>query len=115
MQAYCMKCRTKREMKDAKAITMKNGKPATQGTCPNCGTRCLESARARSTLVVFRNRYRLGCPGYEDSQPFFFSMGHISSECAANMGRSRLLPILMLVQCQQNLRLVIILLSCYCD
>ena len=28
MQAYCMKCRTKREMKDAKAITMKNGKPA---------------------------------------------------------------------------------------
>ena len=33
MQAYCMKCRTKREMKDAKAITMKNGKPATQGVC----------------------------------------------------------------------------------
>jgi hypothetical protein len=23
MQAYCMKCRAKREMKDAKAITMK--------------------------------------------------------------------------------------------
>jgi len=39
MQAYCMKCRTKREMKDAKAITMKNGKPATQGTCPVCGTK----------------------------------------------------------------------------
>jgi len=30
MQAYCVKCRAKREMKDAKAITMKNGKPATQ-------------------------------------------------------------------------------------
>lgn len=27
MQAYCMKCRTKREMKDTKAITMKNGRP----------------------------------------------------------------------------------------
>jgi len=39
MQAYCMKCRTKREMKDAKAITMKNGKPATQGVCPVCGTK----------------------------------------------------------------------------
>ena len=36
MQAYCMKCRAKREMKDAKAMTMKNGKPATQGTCPVC-------------------------------------------------------------------------------
>jgi len=39
MQAYCMKCRTKREMKDPKAITMKNGRPATQGTCPTCGTK----------------------------------------------------------------------------
>ena len=39
MQAYCMKCRTKREMKDAKAITMKNGRPATQGVCPVCGTK----------------------------------------------------------------------------
>ena len=39
MQAYCMKCRTKREMKDARPITMKNGKPATQGTCPACGTK----------------------------------------------------------------------------
>jgi len=39
MQAYCMKCRTKREMKDAKSITMKNGRPATQGTCPVCGTK----------------------------------------------------------------------------
>ena len=39
MQAYCVKCRTKREMKDTKAITMKNGKPATQGMCPICGTK----------------------------------------------------------------------------
>ena len=39
MQAYCVKCRTKREMKDARAITMKNGKPATQGVCPVCGTK----------------------------------------------------------------------------
>ena len=39
MQAYCMKCRAKREMKDAKSITMKNGRPATQGVCPTCGTK----------------------------------------------------------------------------
>ena len=39
MQAYCMKCRAKKEMKDPKAITMKNGRPATQGTCPSCGTK----------------------------------------------------------------------------
>jgi hypothetical protein len=46
MQAYCMKCRTKREMKDPKAITMKNGKPATQGTCPVCGTKMFRIGKA---------------------------------------------------------------------
>jgi len=39
MQAYCVKCRAKREMKDAKSIIMKNAKPATQGVCPVCGTK----------------------------------------------------------------------------
>jgi hypothetical protein len=38
-QAYCVKCKAKKEMKDAKSITMKNGKPATQGVCPSCGTK----------------------------------------------------------------------------
>ena len=38
MEAYCLKCRTKREMKDAQQVTMKNGKPATKGVCPTCGT-----------------------------------------------------------------------------
>jgi len=38
-EGYCMKCREKREIKDAKKITMKNGKPATQGSCPVCGTK----------------------------------------------------------------------------
>ncbi len=36
---YCVKCKASREMKDAKQITMKNGRPATQGTCPVCGTK----------------------------------------------------------------------------
>ncbi len=37
-EAYCVKCKQKREMKDAKEVTMKNGKKATKGTCPVCGT-----------------------------------------------------------------------------
>jgi len=36
---YCMKCKTQRQIKGAKPITMKNGRPATEGTCPECGTR----------------------------------------------------------------------------
>ncbi|MDI6858666.1 MAG: DUF5679 domain-containing protein [Dehalococcoidia bacterium] len=39
MQAYCLKCRQTREMKNAQKVTMKNGKPATKGECPVCGTK----------------------------------------------------------------------------
>jgi hypothetical protein len=39
MQAYFMKYRTKREMKDAKAIAMKNGRPAIQGFYPIYSTK----------------------------------------------------------------------------
>jgi hypothetical protein len=34
-----MKCRAKVEIKSPKSITMKNGRPATQGACPTCGTK----------------------------------------------------------------------------
>ena len=36
---YCMKCKTQREIQNAKQITMKNGRPATEGACPVCGTK----------------------------------------------------------------------------
>jgi len=39
MQAYCMKCKKKVEVKNPKAITMKNKRPATQGVCSSCGTK----------------------------------------------------------------------------
>jgi hypothetical protein len=34
-----MKCKEKRNMNNPKGFTMKNGRPATQGTCPACGTK----------------------------------------------------------------------------
>ncbi|GCF07088.1 DUF5679 domain-containing protein [Dictyobacter arantiisoli] len=37
-QYYCVKCRTKQELKDAQQVTMKNGKPALKGQCSVCGT-----------------------------------------------------------------------------
>lgn len=39
MEGYCVKCRGKKEMQGAQEITMKNGKPASTGTCPDCGTK----------------------------------------------------------------------------
>lgn len=38
-QAYCFKCRAKREIKNPAKITLKNGRPATRGSCPVCGTK----------------------------------------------------------------------------
>lgn len=44
--AYCMKCRKKVEIKDAKQITLKNGRPAMQGSCPTCGTKVFRIGKA---------------------------------------------------------------------
>ena len=38
-QAYCVKDRKMVEMKDPQQVTLKNGRSATQGTCPDCGTK----------------------------------------------------------------------------
>lgn len=38
VEAYCVKCKAKRPMKDPKAEKLKNGRDAVRGTCPKCGT-----------------------------------------------------------------------------
>ena len=44
---YCMKCKTQRDMQDPEQITMKNGRQATQGTCPMCGTKIFKIGAAK--------------------------------------------------------------------
>lgn len=39
MEAYCVKCKTKREILNPKAEFNKAGSPVTTGTCPECGTK----------------------------------------------------------------------------
>jgi len=39
MQAYCVKCRKKVDVKNPQQIKMKNGRPGTKGVCPVCGTK----------------------------------------------------------------------------
>ena len=48
MEGYCLKCRAKKEMRDPEKITMKNGKPATRGTCPDCGTKIFKIGKAEA-------------------------------------------------------------------
>jgi Domain of unknown function (DUF5679) len=38
-EGYCVKEKKKVEIKDPKQVTMKNGRPAIQGFCPDCGTK----------------------------------------------------------------------------
>ena len=39
MQAYCFKCRAKREIKKPEKVILKNGRPAVRGVCSVCGTK----------------------------------------------------------------------------
>ncbi len=37
--AYCVKCRAKNEMKDAKVEVNDKGRKMARGVCPKCGTK----------------------------------------------------------------------------
>ncbi|MEM3143072.1 MAG: DUF5679 domain-containing protein [Candidatus Nitrosotenuis sp.] len=45
-QAYCVKCRAKRDIKNPKEVKLKNGRPAVKGTCPKCGTNVFKIGKA---------------------------------------------------------------------
>ncbi|MEN9935165.1 MAG: hypothetical protein RLZZ387_1744 [Chloroflexota bacterium] len=38
-EAYCVKCKTKREINDAHEETLENGRRALRGVCSVCGTK----------------------------------------------------------------------------
>jgi len=84
MQAYCVKCRAKREMKDAKAITMKNGKPATQGVCPVCGTKMFRIGRVKPNWHQFC--YKAGYFPSRDIQLCCYPSQHLQSVDRARAG-----------------------------
>ncbi|MBN1667945.1 MAG: type I DNA topoisomerase, partial [Anaerolineales bacterium] len=45
MEAYCVKCKEKRPIQDPAAVFTATGTPATQGTCPECGTKLFRMGR----------------------------------------------------------------------
>lgn len=47
VEAYCVKCKQKREIGNATQITMKNGRPATEGKCVVCGTKMFKIGAAK--------------------------------------------------------------------
>ncbi|MGD0355148.1 MAG: DUF5679 domain-containing protein [Dehalococcoidia bacterium] len=45
MTAFCMKCHKETEIKDAKIVKMRNGRPATAGVCPSCGKKVFKISK----------------------------------------------------------------------
>lgn len=37
-KGYCVKCKSMKEMKNEQKVTMKNGRQAMKGKCPDCST-----------------------------------------------------------------------------
>ena len=35
---YCVRCKTRKGISEAKTITLKNGRRAIRGVCPDCGS-----------------------------------------------------------------------------
>lgn len=46
VEAYCVKCRKKTEIKDPVETKLKNGRPAVKGKCPKCGTNVFRIGKA---------------------------------------------------------------------
>src|SRR5258706_3736358 len=48
MEAYCMKCKAKREIAEPEAAFNKSGAPVTRGKCPVCGTTMFRTGRTEA-------------------------------------------------------------------
>ena len=51
-QAYCVKCKAKRQMKNEKPVTMKNGRTAISGVCSTCGTKMFKIGGGGTTTTT---------------------------------------------------------------
>ncbi len=47
IMGYCVKEKAQKPMKDAKEVTLKNGKRALQGVCASCGTKMMKFISAK--------------------------------------------------------------------
>ncbi len=69
-EAYCVKDKKKVEVQNAQKITMKNGKPAIQGTCPICGGKVFRIGGADHRILIVHDARpspsagASSCPGH---------------------------------------------------
>ena len=51
VEGYCVKCKSKKKIKDGAEVTMKNGRKAMKGKCPDCGTGMYRILRSEERRV----------------------------------------------------------------
>ncbi len=65
MQAYCIKCHKRTEIKDPHEVRFKNGSSAIHGVCPKCGTKLLSlNPRSQPDLMPL---FLEACPEFVPS------------------------------------------------
>lgn len=55
---YCVKCKAKKEIAEFEKITMKNGRPAAQSVCPDCGTKVFKIGNVEQKRELERNFFK---------------------------------------------------------
>ena len=50
MNGYCMKCRSEKTIVESRTVVMKNGRYATEGKCPACGTKLYRLGREKAAV-----------------------------------------------------------------
>jgi hypothetical protein len=58
-QAYCVKCKSKRDMKNEKQVTMKNGRQALSGACSVCGTKMFKIGGSSEGSIAAKQRLKV--------------------------------------------------------
>ena len=69
-EAYCVKDKKKVEVVNPQRITMKNGKPALQGTCPVCGGKVFKIGRSTVFGIPVQQQWAYGSTG--DYAPTYY-------------------------------------------
>lgn len=52
IMGYCVKEKAQKPMKDAKEVTLKNGKKAMQGVCSSCGTKMMKFVSSKKPAAT---------------------------------------------------------------
>jgi len=65
VEAYCVKCRAKREMKAPQPVYTKRGQPGSKGVCPTCGAKMFRMGRtpAHASLPKPKGRQKQASKG----------------------------------------------------